>query len=209
MNNCDGAFKNWPHVMEPKEPNGQLGSIDSVLKDVAACFEAYKVRYALIGGIATGIRSQIRATEDIDFIVELPQVILPQVLEHLRSLGFELDVQKVIRCWNRDHMVVLFCRGVRVDWLKPVIPLYNHVITNARAESGELGTVRIASPEGLILTKLLAWRTQDQADIERLLAANRGQLDLDHVRSEWEAVGEPDDAKMKRLNEMLAEFYAK
>ena len=194
--------------MEPSELNGLPEPLEIVLKDVARCFESRGVRYALIGGVAVGIRSQIRATEDIDFIVEMPQIVLPRVLEDLQSLGFEMNLTEVIRRWNQEHMVVLSCRGVRMDWIKPLISLYKHVIDTATATTGELGTIRIATPEGLILTKLVAWRTQDQADIERLLAANRGQLDLDCVRREWQTVGESDDARMRRFDEMLAQFYS-
>jgi hypothetical protein len=194
--------------METDELQGIPEPLEIVLKDVARCFESRGVRYALIGGVATGIRSQIRATEDIDFIVEMPQIVLPRVLEDLESLGFEVDMTEVIRCWNQEHMVVLSRRGVRMDWIKPLISLYKHVIDTAVALTGELGTIRIATAEGLILTKLVAWRTQDQADIERLLAAHRGQLDLDYIRREWQTVGESDDARISRFGEMLAQFYS-
>ena len=118
-----------------------------------------------------------------------------------------MDEMEVIRRWIQEHMAVFTCRGVRVDWMKPLLPLYKHVIDRALVESDELGTIRIASAEGIILTKLLAWRTQDQADIERLLAANRGQLDLEFIRRDWATVGDADDPRMKRFDEMLAKFY--
>ena len=194
--------------MEPKELGELPEPLELVLKDVARCFESRGVHYALIGGVATGIRSQIRATEDIDFIVEMPQILLPRVLEDLQSLGFDMDLTEVIRRWSQEHMIVLSCRGVRMDWIKPLISIYKHVIDTAVAATGELGTIRIATAEGLILTKLIAWRTQDQADIERLLAAHRGQLDLDYIRREWLSVGESDDARMRRFDEMLAQFYS-
>ena len=119
-----------------------------------------------------------------------------------------MDEVLVIRRWIREHMAVLSWRGVRVDWIKPILPLYRHVIDTAVAESDELGTIRIATAEGLILTKLVAWRTQDQADIERLLAANRGRIDLDFIRREWATVGDAEDPRTRRFEELLPQFYA-
>ena len=193
--------------MESDDSHRLSEPLEIVLKEVARCFESRDVRYALIGGVAVGIQSQIRATEDIDFIVDIPQVALPRVLEDLQSLGFEIDVPKVIRRWIQEHMLVLSCRGIRMDWIKPLISLYKHVIDTAAVTTGELGTIRIATAEGLILTKLVAWRTQDQADIERLLASHRGQLDLDSIRREWLTVGEDDDPKIQRFEEMVRLFY--
>jgi len=43
----------------------------------------------------------------------------------------------------------------------------------------------VATAEGLILTKMVAFRSQDQIDIETLLTANRDEIDLDLIREEW------------------------
>jgi hypothetical protein len=54
---------------------------------------------------------------------------------------------------------------------------------------------------------MLAFRTQDQVDIENLLAANRGQLDLNLIRREWQTVGSLDDPRLQRFNDMAARLY--
>jgi hypothetical protein len=45
--------------------------------------------------------------------------------------------------------------------------------------------VRVASAEGLILTKIVAFRPQDQLDIDTLLTANRDKINIDFIREEW------------------------
>lgn len=52
----------------------------------------------------------------------------------------------------------------------------------------------MASAEGLILTKMVAFRTQDLADVETLLTANRDAIDVDLFRAEWApfAASEPE-----------------
>jgi len=89
-----------------------------------------------------------------------------------------------------------------------LLPCYQRVVDEARPEVVLGCPVRIAAAEGLILMKLLAFRSQDQVDIENLLAANRGQLDLDRIRRERAAVPSPDDPPMQRFEEMVTRFYA-
>lgn len=45
--------------------------------------------------------------------------------------------------------------------------------------------VRVATAEGLILTKLVAFRPRDQEDIETLLTANRDEIDIGLIREQW------------------------
>ncbi len=75
---------------------------------------------------------------------------------------------------------------VRIDWLKPVFPLYSRTLADAAPlEWTEGHTVRVATAEGLILTKMVAFRPQDQIDIETLLTANRDTIDVQLLRQEW------------------------
>jgi hypothetical protein len=177
------------------------------LMELVQALDRLGVRYALIGGVAAGYRSGPRFTQDVDFLLDVPQLVLPGLLEDLRARGFDFDTEKAIREWTQDHLTVLSFHGVRIDWLKPLIPLYQHVIDQARPETWLGRTVRIASAEGLILTKLVAFRTQDQVDIENLLAANRGQLDLDLIRREWQTVADVADPRWRRFDEMVVQFY--
>ncbi len=176
--------------------------------ELASAFSSLTLRYALIGGIAAAYRGRPRYTEDVDFLLEIPQIQLPGLLEILREHGFVFETEKVIREWTQQHFTVLSYHGIRVDWLKPVIPLYKHVLERAFQEDWLGQNVRIGSAEGLILTKLLSFRLQDQVDIESLLAANRGRLDLHLIRHEWAAVADDKDSRTQRFEEMVARLYS-
>ncbi len=177
------------------------------LREMVASLNALKLRFTLIGGIAVGYRSRPRFTRDIDFLLEVPQLVLPGLLQDLQDRGFSFDTEKTIREWTRDHLTVLRYHGVNIDWLKPVLPLYQHVIDQARTETFLGCSFPIASPECLILTKLIAFRGQDQVDIENLLAANQGQLDLDFIRREWLTLADENDPRYLKFQEMAAKLY--
>jgi hypothetical protein len=141
--------------------------LDDVLTASTAILSSQHINYAVIGGMAAGFRTEPCYTKDVDFLLQVP-----------------CDMLTTIREWTQQHMTTRAFRGIRVDWLKPVIPLYEHVLDRACEESWQGLPIRVAAAEGLILIKLLAYRTQDRLDIEKLVAAHRDTLDLDWVKSE-------------------------
>ena len=173
------------------------------LTTAAETLNAHRIAYAVIGGLAAGHRSQPRFTKDLDILLQVPQIQLPGLLEALKQRGFEFDLSTTIREWTQHHVANLTFRGIPIDWLKPVISLYQHVLDRATEENWYDRPIRVASVEGLILTKMLAYRTQDLLDIENLVAYHRDKLDLDWIRSEWQAVKSLDDPPMVRLMELV------
>lgn len=178
------------------EEGGPSDALEAALTDVVAVLVRAGIPYALIGGLATGYRSRPRYTSDIDLILDIPQIALPGVLDALGGLGFEFDPRTVIEGFTRHHMAVLWRDGVRVDWLKPLLPVYRHVLERSQPEPGPGGSIRVATAEGLVILKLLAFRLQDQTDVEALVAANRHALDIDWIRAEWCSVFALDDPRM-------------
>jgi hypothetical protein len=174
------------------------------LELITATLGQFKIRYALIGGIAVGFRSRPRATADLDFLLDIPQLTLPALLAALEKQGFEFDLETLIREWTQHHLVVLQFGKVRIDWLKPVLPAYRHVLDTSSIEPLVNQSVSIASAEGLILTKLIAFRLQDKADIANLLAANRNQLNLDWIRGELMLLVDREDARFTEFEAMIA-----
>src|SRR5262245_40505639 len=172
---------------------------------LADAFAAQSIRYALVGGLATLIRGRPRFTQDVDVLLDVPQLVLPGLLDELARLGFTLDKATVIREYVREHMTAFRFGSVRIDWLKPVLPLYTRTLSEASSLTWTEGhPLRVATAEGLILTKMVSFRPQDQADIETLLIANQDELDVDLIRQEWSAVAAGEDARTAWLEQALA-----
>jgi hypothetical protein len=90
----------------------------------------------------------------VDVLLDVPQLMLPGLLEELARQGFTFDTERVIREYVREHLTALRYGSVRIDWLKPVLPLYLHTLSEASLVTWTEGhPVCVAKPEGLILTK--------------------------------------------------------
>src|SRR5713226_6172476 len=128
---------------------------------LADTLSAKSIPYAVVGGLATLMRGRPRFTQDVDVLLDVPQLVLPGLLDELARLGF--DFATVIREYVREHMTAFRFGSVRIDWLKPVLPLYARTLADASSVTWTEGhSVRIATAEGLILTKMLSFRPQDQ-----------------------------------------------
>jgi hypothetical protein len=176
----------------------------AAVRQLAVVFARRQVRHALIGGLAVGLRSRPRATKDADFILHVPALAFPGLLEELVAEGFEIDVTDVLKRWSVERFIA-FQRGrVRIDWMQPVIPLYANVLATAEAKPWSGAELRVATAEGLILTKLAAFRSQDQTDIETLLLANRDDIDLEAIRREWSTVADGEEPRTAWLEDAIA-----
>jgi len=140
--------------------------------------------YMLIGGLAVIARGVPRDTDDIDATVWAAGLDLPRlltILEEEQITGRIPDLEAFAR-----HSQVLLLQHqptktpleISLAWL----PFEKEAMD--RAETLRLGeaSVPVALAEDLVVYKVVAWRDRDRADVERLLVAHRGVIDLDRVR---------------------------
>ncbi len=162
--------------------------------------------YAVIGGLAVPIHSFPRATLDIDLLLTVPRIRLPGILERLVQEGFTLEVRTVLLQLHDDHLAQIRYCGIRVDLMDALLPSYRDVVRLARWEDLHGHRMRVASAEGLLFLKLLAFRTQDQFDLRSILAAQHGKLDFDIVRRLYSQVGEIGDERWRFLERVVGEL---
>lgn len=189
------------------EPRELMDRLTETVAGLAEVFARQHIAYALIGGLGVAVRGNRRLTQDADFLLHVPAIQLPRLLEAMVESGCTLDIVQSIRDWTDGGMLV--CTGpdgVHVDCLKAVIPLFHRILERARPESFGEQTVRVADAESLLLLKLIAFRPLDQEDMCGILAANAGRLDLDWVRREATLAG-IDVQRMTAFERMVQEFY--
>lgn len=189
----------------PEPAESLAGDLVTAVETLSEVFVERGIEYALLGGLATMLRGRPRFTQDVDILLSVPQVALPGLLDELTRRGFSLDVDTVIREFVQHHMTAFRFGVVRIDWLKPVLPLYAHALAAATSLPWTAGhSLRVLAAEGLIITKMVAFRPQDQEDIRTLIAANASELDVDLIRREWATVADGEAQRTAWLEAALA-----
>lgn len=149
------------------------------IAEVAAALNALGVRFALIGGLALASHKVIRATQDVDLLVEAESA--DAIDRELARLGYQ--------CLHRSSDAANYSRDdERLDLLYATRPIARSLLADAVARETGLGELRVLSAEGLIGFKLQAFvnqprRTQDLEDIRALLRSNFVALDMEEVRA--------------------------
>jgi hypothetical protein len=161
---------------------------------IAHALEQAGVPYALGGALALGAHGVPRGTLDVDVNVFVDEAQLPRVLERLRDLGIELDLEAALARTKRDGMCVGRWAGMRIDVFVPSIP-FSHEAgrTRVRLSDPSGDDVWFLSAEAIAIFKLLFFRPKDLADLERLSAVQGSDLDRAYIRR-WivEMMGEDD-----------------
>jgi hypothetical protein len=188
----------------PSEHEMLADEVIRAVESLADAFTARSTRYAIVGGLATLMRGRPRFTQDVDVLLEVTQLALPALLDELAGRGFTFDMPTVIHEFVHEHMTAFRFGSVRIDWLKPVLPLYSRTLADASFLTWTNGRqIRVATAEGLILTKMVSFRLQDQADIDTLLIANRHDIDIEFIRREWSTVSVGEEARTAWLEETI------
>ena len=189
----------------PEPTESLAGDLVTAVETLSEVFVERGIEYALLGGIATMLRGRPRFTQDVDIILSVPQVALPGLLDELIRRGFSLDADTVIREFVQHHMTAFRFGVVRIDWLKPVLPLYAHALAAATSIPWTAGhSLRVLAAEGLIITKMVAFRPQDQEDIRTLIAANAAELNVELISREWATVADGEEQRTAWLEAALA-----
>jgi hypothetical protein len=148
------------------------------LKEIVSTLGTTGASFALIGGLALAPHKVVRATQDIDLLMDA--TMSDTVHDALLGLGYE--------CLHRSADAGNYLRGdERVDFIYAHRPAAMRLLRNARPLPTDFGLLHVVSVEGLIGLKLQGFcndprRTRDLEDIRALVAANRHALDVKEVR---------------------------
>lgn len=155
-----------------------LSRLGKQIAEAVAALNAISARFALIGGLALASHKVVRATQDVDLLVEAEQA--DEIDAELHRLGYQ--------CLHRSADAANYVRGdERIDLLYASRPIARRLLAAAEVSRTALGELRVVGAEGLIGFKLQGFvndprRTQDIEDIRALLRANRGTLDMGKLR---------------------------
>ena len=192
-----------PNADDSLPPSGP--TLRQAFDALVATFNERGVRYAIIGGIAIIQYTRVRTTDDIDALLAVPQLALPGLFESLKDRGFVVEPERNLRELRDDGLTTVRFADVIVDLMRPMLPLYAHVLDRAVSKEVLGQKVQMSSAEGLIVMKMVAMRPQDESDIKEMLAAFAGSLDLNYIRTELDTFADPDDPRRIKLESWVKE----
>ena len=153
-----------------------------LLARLSEAFDRRQIPYMVIGGQAVLVYGEPRLTKDIDITLGVGVERLEDVLQLADSLSL-----KVLTPSPQDFVkktMVLPCQepssGVRVDLVFSFSPYERQAMERIRPIPMEGRKVRFASPEDLIIHKIIAGRPRDLEDIQVVQRKNPG-LDRSYI----------------------------
>jgi hypothetical protein len=186
---------------KPRRPRLSLGLTDT-LRALALLLAAHPGRGAVIGGIGVIARGVRRLTRDVDVAIEGAAVDSAALVGELATLGIVPRIPDAVAFATESQVLLMRHErsGVDVDVSFAWLPFELEAIENAPTESIAGVCLPIARAEDLVIFKAVAWRPQDQQDVERLLALHAGDVDLERVRHHVAMLGRA--LEIDRLSEL-------
>ncbi len=169
----------------------------TLLDKIARNLDRHKIPYMVIGGQAVLLYGEPRLTRDIDITLGLGPDALPSLLRLVRDVGLTplVDPETFVR-----KTLVLPCAdgdtGIRVDFILSFSPYEQQALKRVRVETLGSASVRFASPEDIIIHKIVAGRPRDLEDIRSILA-KMPVLDASYIRRWLRELGEATDTPLE------------
>ena len=170
-------------------------------------------RFALVGGLAVSIRSEVRFTRDIDLAVGVSSdADAERLAADLAAGGYEIAT--VVEHEDRKRLAIVRLRTrarLHVDLLLASSGIEPEIANAATTvDLGEAGELPVAIAEDLLATKILSMserRPQDHIDATNLLATNP-TLDVDATRARLRLIKERGFDRGHDLESRLATLLA-
>jgi len=182
--------------------------IVSALQALAAWLDDDHVPNAIIGAVGVSLVAQSRITKDIDGVVWVDGNRWEAFVASAISHGFIPRMNDPLAFARRARILLLEHQttGVEIDLSFGALPFEREMIDRAKTVVVGNISVRVATPEDLMITKAVASRPKDIADLEMILNVHQ-ELDLPRIRywtREFAAVLE-----MPEIEENLERVLAK
>lgn len=186
-----------------------------IIRDLEQILSDLHLAHAFGGALANNYWGIVRTTQDVDCLISVPFIRYQQLADALESIGCrrvddtaallpitvpwlrtQVEGRKLIECY-RD--------SVRVELFVPAVPLQQEMLRRAVHLPFEEIQIPVTTAEDLILIKMAFHRAKDLLDVQGILWAQRGKLDLRYLDHWSQLTLEPD---VGRELAMLVQRYA-
>jgi hypothetical protein len=145
-------------------------------------FDAEGIRAAIIGGVAASLLGKPRLTKDIDAVVL--EADAEALIASGASYGFLPRIADAVEFARNTRILLLrFAEGeIDIDLSLGALPFeYEIIDRSAMIDVSPEVSIRVASPEDIVVMKAIAGRGRDIMDIENIIQTNP-DLDVERIR---------------------------
>ncbi len=152
------------------------------LAAIQRVIEKLENRGVIIGGIAASLLGEPRLTADADALVLLSIDEVPLLIELAQAEGLHPRFADIVEFARRSRVVLLRHpeSGIDVDISLGLLPFEIEAVERSQEHRAGSLTVRLPTPEDLIILKAVAHRQKDMLDIEAVIAA-QPHLDKERI----------------------------
>ena len=188
-----------------------MNDIGVALRDITAVMESLSLSYAVIGGVAVRAYGIPRPTYDLDFTIAISRQRLVDLFDAVENEGY--SVAESYRSGWIDEvggmpLVKFRCyiqgQGVDIDVFIAESPFQHELLKRRQRVETPDGDTWLASPEDIILLKLIAHRGRDLVDIGDILFT-QGELDKSYLRHWADLLGirKPLEVALQAQDEII------
>ncbi len=163
-----------------------MPTVPETFRELARLLEGENVPFVVVGAIAAGLQGEPRFTDDVDVMISLATSKVPELARKARERGFDVDSQNAETQWMASGFFRIWYGAeggaVAIDLMAGNSEYLRQVAW--RAQHIRLWGIPtlVASPEDIILLKLLAWREKDVTDARAVVIRHGDRLDAEYLR---------------------------
>lgn len=163
-------------------------ALKELIKDLESVRKKLDFKYALIGGLAVGLWGHIRATKDVDFILDINREQVKNFISDMEGRGYKCELRQGGLTDAVPLLVKMFIpekKGgeISADILIATKEWENDMIRSSQKISFENKLLPVVTAEDLIILKLRAGGPVDMWDAKELLKILKPDIDIDALKS--------------------------
>jgi len=168
-----------------------MRTIDEILKVVCIFLNKHEIDYVIVGGFAVLFYGNPRTTMDIDYVIQLVEENIPELIKFLQDNSFhadEYDMRTAIK--ERSHCTVEDKETMfRLDIKGVYGEMDERTLRNKKKVAINDIAIWIASPEDTIANKLVFAREQDIKDALGIYVRQYETLNMDYLENTAKRIG--------------------
>lgn len=151
-----------------------LTPLQVAIQALNALLAQARIPHTFVGGVAASLLGRPRFTRDVDVLVRLDEGQWPDLIQTALQFGFKARRADALAFAARSRVLLLRheATGIDVDVLLALLPIEESFIERSGASVHGGLSLRLPTPEDLIIMKSVSRRPNDQADIASIIDAH-------------------------------------